>query len=312
MLLFVDDRSMDGPLFSFNEQIHFAMMDELLSLLYGSYGKLTTIHIQVNSYRVHEVGTDSKFDINYDIDDIRAMTSLMDSDPMDICVFARKMIVFEDKIPDITEYHHKDRTGITALVKEGISRDGMRPVFIDSRNRLDYSDNAAIIRSRVVDLGYYIIDKSFMKEFFRRTEGLIGLNKDDMISISGCEAVKGYRVRSRIGFIDDLESILETQRMMLDWMMQDLEKARFGNIDQNNIIVNMPSFIHNTAVIGENCRLGPYTTIMREVKVGKNVFIINSIICEKCIIGDDVYIEGAIIGPGSSIENGSEIEWCVH
>ena len=309
MLLFVEERPFVGSLSGFEEHFQFVLMDELLSLLYGSFGPLITIYAGKDGYRVHKVDTDPAEDIVYDLDDIRALSSLLEGDPMNVCIFTRNNLVFADDLKEIIEYHYKDGTGITALIKEGISKTGLSPVFIDTRMRLDYSDDSQVIRSRLIDVGYYIIDKDIMIKLLKGPSGIIGLEREMMISISDVEAIKGYRVRSKIGFLDDLESILETQRTVLDWMMQGIEKRSFDLKKNVNMMINMPTYIHNSVKIGENCRFGPYTTVMKGVKIGKNVLIINSILCENSVIGDDVYIEGSIIKPGSMVQIGSEIEW---
>lgn len=92
------------------------------------------------------------------------------------------------------------------------------------------------------------------------------------------------------------EEYLETNKIILDSLAKTLKVEKPKNFELKN-----PVAFDKHVVIQEKSEVGPYAILGKNVKVGENVQISNSVIFPNVEIGDFSSIDEAIIGEGARI-----------
>ena len=102
------------------------------------------------------------------------------------------------------------------------------------------------------------------------------------------------------GKMDDLEAKLRKLDFlltMLDYKLSALENLIMAK--RENVTIYSPTYVHDTAEIGEGTKIGAFCDIGRNVKIGKNCNIqCHVTISNGCKIGNNVFI-----GPNTSLLN---------
>jgi NDP-sugar pyrophosphorylase family protein len=309
MLLFVDDR------FSSNDihEIERFLINSSEKTVIGRAFSLSEFSRRVNvidgDYHIVPEDKDGKVEV-IEGTDSQGILSIITDDPDDIVLLSYRRLYFQDKLEDILRSHREGGADVTVLVKELAALPGMIPVFLDNDMNISYQRRDDPVRSKTMDLNYYLISKNIVLDILKNGGHIKDFDPRTFPIIQNGSKMNGYRLRSKLGFVQDLHSILETQRMVMDGHTTEIENETMRNVDlRDDQILNMPIYVGDNVVIGGQCRLGPYASIMSDVRIGKNVYIINSIIGNDCTLEDDIYLEGVILGPGKHLEKGTEIEW---
>jgi glucose-1-phosphate adenylyltransferase len=307
MLLLVDDRTADQRLVPIKEHLMNSAFSEMFSFLLGDKD-LTILAYSGNDLRLIRGGPHGTS--NTVLNPAEGLLHLLEMDADDVCVIMDRIAFFSEGFSDIFRFHRSSGSDVTVLVKELPALPGMFGVSLDRDLDLSYRKREDPVRSKSMDLNIYVVNKNLLKEIIHSEIDVKGLDVRSLPLLKDDLKMKGYRLRSKVGFTDDIVSLLETQRMVMDTYLSHIEKVTSRNIDiSSEQILNMPVYISNRVKIGSKCRIGPYASILDDVIIGNDVFIINSIIGKRCVIGDDSYIEGSVIGPDNTVEKGSEVEW---
>ena len=104
----------------------------------------------------------------------------------------------------------------------------------------------------------------------------------------------GYYLKGLWMDIGKPEEYLETNKIILD--SQTLKQRKNGNFE-----IKKPVALDKGVSIAEKSVLGPYGVLGKNVTVGKNSQISNSIIFPNVEIGEFASIDGALIGEGAKI-----------
>lgn len=310
MLLLVDDRCSDPDLARIKRHLLRNAIPKVLTSMFMPVRPTTLAYSDDVLVRLGEDGPPIASSM---IDGSEGILKILEDDPDDVCMIMERLVFFSGGISEVIGSHKASEADVTVLVKEMPALPGLMGITLDEEMDISYVKREGPVRANSIDLNVYVMRKDVLKEMVHSETDLRKLDVKAFSLLRDDIRIKGYRIRSKVGFTDDLISLLETQRMVMDAYPNKMEKAATRNLSiGRDQILNMPVYISGRARIGPKCRIGPYVTLLGDVTIGENVFISNSIVCEKCVIEDDVYLDGAIIGPDSVIEKGSEIEWSVH
>jgi len=310
MLLIVDDRFVDPRLTSIKEHLMAKVFGRVLETMAGGTDLKILVFTETGLHIMWD--KDGEPHDRMPMDPSEGLLRLMDADEDEDCILMNRIAFFSEGLIDPMRYHKDKGNDVTVLVKELPAMPGMHGVSMDPDSNINYRKRDDPVRAKSMDLNIYILRKGLMIDLLHDEIDIKGLEVRSLPLHHEGLNMRGFRIRSKIGSTDDLVSILETQRMIMDTYLTNIQKETSNNLPIiSDLILNMPVFAAGSTNMGSKCRIGPYATILNDVRIGDNVFIINSIICERCVIEDDAYIEGSIIGPDVDVEKGSEIEWSI-
>ena len=92
------------------------------------------------------------------------------------------------------------------------------------------------------------------------------------------------------------EEYLETNKIILDSQAKTIKQKGAKNVE-----LKAPVAFDKGVLIAEKSVIGPYAILGKNVKVGKNAQISNSVIFPDVEIGEFAFVDGALIGEGARI-----------
>lgn len=211
-------------------------------------------------------------------------------------------VVFDESIGGILEAHK--RSGAIATI-------ALREVEDTSRFGVALVDHGGWIRgfvekpkpgtvdSRLINAGFYVLSRDIFKYI---PSGRKVSTEREVFPVLAREGklhsfvYKGYW--SDIGKIEDF---INVNRRFLEALPGDKisidEPASIGE----GVKVKPPVRICREVHVESGVSLGPYTIVGEGCRIGKDSRIANSILFERCLVGEQAIVEGSVLGDGVSV-----------
>ncbi|MEM2947042.1 MAG: NDP-sugar synthase [Candidatus Bathyarchaeia archaeon] len=143
--------------------------------------------------------------------------------------------------------------------------------------------------SNFINAGIYVLSHEIFK--YIQTERRVSLEREVFPKLAEEGKLFGYLFEGLWTDIGRAEDYLEINKTLLN----DLS-GRLKNVTKDREWINEPAFCDESVKVERGSIIGPYTVLGKNVDVGRNVHIKNSIIFPGVSVSDDSLINGAIIG----------------
>jgi len=304
MFVIIDDRFSAEGMMDIERYIIGLYVDEFFRPNMDEYGKTVTITTKNGTFFMKDDEA-SAFRTTDHIELIRSL----ESDMCETCLYMNRLLIFSEDIDGILSEHSENDVDVSVFVKDIPGHSGMVNVYLDKDMRLEYDPKNQLIRTKLLDLNCYVVEKELIVRELKKRGSLDDFSIQEL-SRNKELRIMGIKLRSRVGVIVDHFTLLEAQRVLMDSSQPYIERKTIMNHElRSDMHLSYPVYIGKNVSVGRNCRLGPYVSIHEGTRIGENVHIINSFIGEKCTIGDNCYLEGMILPPDSTVSSDTSLEW---
>ena len=156
----------------------------------------------------------------------------------------------------------------------------------------------------LVNAGVYVFEPEVSRYLPRKIERPIKISVDLLPKLVSEKALYGYVHEGYWFDIGTPEVYIKANKIALEQLCRDRPCVK-GDVLGTVI---PPAYIADTAQIGRDSIIGPYTVILGDCKIGTGVRVKSSIVFNRTIIGDYTYISSSIIGENVYIGRWVRIE----
>ena len=234
--------------------------------------------------------------------------------------------IYKMNYAKMLDYHTQKGADVSVAVIEVDWEDASRFGIINTdeeRNIIEFDEKPEKPQSNLASMGIYIFRTDILKEFLRMDHGIPESSNDfgkDVIPLLLDEKKKlvAYPFSGYWKDVGTIQSLWEANMDLLD--LSDDKTNKLDLYEKTwKIYSKNPSYPAqyiddgakiNHALINEGCVVKgtiTHSVLFQGAQIGKNSVITDSVIMNDAIIGEDVKIHRAIIGPGTYIPNGSAI-----
>lgn len=222
---------------------------------------------------------------------------------------------------EVLQYHIEKRADITIVCKDMSSEKDLHRFGVVGLNEdgriVDFEEKPIEPESPIVSTGMYIIRRRLLIELIEEIaqEERYDLVNDIIIRYRKQKKIYAYMMK---GYWQSVASLRSYYNTNMDFLNKELRDGFFRQVpnimskveDEPPAKFNYGSQISNS-LCSSGCIINghvEHSLLFRKVFIGRNTVVRNSIVLNGTYIGDDCYIENAIIDSKCNIKDGSVIK----
>ncbi len=207
----------------------------------------------------------------------------------------------------VVQFHRKTNSIATIVltrIRGDLSRFGVAQIDEEFRVTSFVEKPQRPPNEGLVNAGVYVFEPEICRYLPRKVERPLKISVDLLPKLVQEKSLHAYVHEGYWFDIGTPEDYVKANKVALEHMCRDESCVR-GDVLGT---VVPPAYVADTAQIGKDSVIGPYTVILDECKVGTGVRIRSSIVFERTIVGDYTYISNSIIGENVYIGKWARID----